>query len=116
MKKFGATNVQPEPAKPQGYEETGSVSRDIPGIGFSAQSSTAPNHTYEMDADNLKEIGHNGFTVDAEAMAAVLFDFATHEDYRTAVKKEFDGIKALFGEYQAALKKVYGVPTVPDPK
>jgi len=32
------------------------------------------------------------------------------------VKKEFDGIKALFGEYQTALKKVYTVPTVPDPK
>ena len=116
MKSFGATGVRPEPAKPQGYEETGSVSRDIPGIGLSAQSSTFSNHTYEMDADNLKEIGHKGFTVDAQAMAAVLFDFATHADYRAAVKKEFDGIKALFGEYQTALKKVYTVPTVPDPK
>ena len=116
MKNFGATGVNPEPAKPQGYEETGSVSRDIPGIGLSAQSSTFSNHTYEMDADNLKEIGHKGFTVDAQAMAAVLFDFATHADYREAVKKEFDGIKALFGEYQSALKNVYTVPTVPDPK
>jgi len=116
MKKFGATNVQPEPGKPQGYEETGSVSRDIPGIGLVAQSSTATNHTYEMDADNLKEIGHRGFTIDAQAMTAVLFDFATHGDYRAAVKKEFDGIKALFAEYQAALKKVYTLPNVPDPK
>jgi hypothetical protein len=32
------------------------------------------------------------------------------------VKKEFDGIRALFGEYQTALKKVYGTPTVLDPK
>jgi len=116
MKKFGATNVQPEPGKPQGYEETGSVSRDIPGIGLVAQSSTATNHTYEMDADNLKEIGHRGFTIDAQAMTAVLFDFATHGDYRAAVKKEFDGIKALFAEYQAALKKVYTLPNVLDPK
>jgi metal-dependent amidase/aminoacylase/carboxypeptidase family protein len=116
MKKLGATNVQEAPGKPQGYEETGSVSRDIPGLGFSAQSSFAPNHTYEMDADNLKEIGHKGFTVDAQAMAAVLFDFATDAGYRAAVKKEFDGIRALFGEYQAALKKVYTVPVVPDPK
>src|SRR5471030_1339609 len=46
MKNFGATGINPEPAKPQGYEETGSVSRDIPGIGFSAQSSTFSNHTY----------------------------------------------------------------------
>jgi amidohydrolase len=116
MKKFGATNVQPEPGKPQGYEETGSVSRDIPGIGLTAQSSTATNHTYEMDADNLKEIGHKGFTIDAQAMTALLFDFATHPDYRAAVKKEFDGIKGLFTEYQAALKKVYTLPNVTDPK
>src|SRR5262245_41726413 len=116
MKKFGATNVIPEPGKPQGFEETGSVSRDIPGVGLTAQSSLAPNHTYEMDADNLKEIGHKGFTIDAETMTAILFDFATRADYRAAVKKEFDGIKGLFGEYQAALKKTYTVPTVPDPK
>ena len=116
MKQLGATNVQPEPGKPQGYEETGSVSRDIPGVGFTAQSSTAPNHTYEMDADNLKEIGHKGFTIDAQAMAAVLFDFATHPEYRDAVRKEFEGIKALFGEYQAALKKSYTVPAVPEPR
>src|SRR3982751_2569785 len=116
MKNFGATGVNPEPGKPQGFEETGSVSRDIPGVGVSAQSSTFSNHTYEMDADNLKEIGHKGFTVDAQTMAAILFDFATRPDYRTAVKKEFDGIKALFGEYQTALTKVYTVPTVADPK
>jgi amidohydrolase len=116
MKKYGATNVQPEPGKPQGYEETGSVSRDIPGVGFQAQSSTAPNHTYEMDADNLKEIGHRGFTVDAEAMTALLFDVATEREYRAAVKREFDGIKALFGEYLTSLRKVYVQPSVPDPK
>ncbi len=116
MKKFGATNVQPDPGKPQGFEETGSVSRDIPGGSVTAQSSNAPNHTYEMDADNLTEIGHRGFTIDAQTMTAVLFDFATHAEYRAAVKKEFDGIKALFGEYQAALKKVYGTPVVPEPK
>ncbi|HXT28067.1 MAG TPA: hypothetical protein VN716_02270, partial [Vicinamibacterales bacterium] len=116
MKKFGATNVQPQPGKPQGFEETGSVSRDIPGIGVSAQSSSAPNHTYEMDADNLKEIGHRGFTVDAQTMTAILFDFATDASYRGAVRREFDGLKALFGEYLAALKKTYTVPAVGDPK
>ena len=62
------------------------------------------------------EVGHHGFMVDAQAMTALLFDFATRPDYRAAVKKEFDGIKALFGEYQAALEKTYGVPKVPDPK
>jgi len=116
MKKFGAANVQPQPGKPQGFEETGSVSRNIPGIGVSAQSSGSPNHTYEMDADNRAEIGHKGFTIDAETMTAILFDFATHADYRAAVKKEFDGLKALFDDYVAALKKTYTVPVVGDPK
>ena len=115
MKKFGATNVQAAPGKPQGYEETGSVSSAIPGIGFSAQLELGANHTYEMDADALGRVGHQGFMVDAQAMTAVLFDFATHPDYRAAVKNEFDGIKALFGEYQAALRKAYTVPNVPDP-
>ena len=49
-------------------------------------------------------------------LVLMLVDFAMHADYRAAVKKEFDGIKALFGEYQAALKKVYPVPVVPDAK
>jgi metal-dependent amidase/aminoacylase/carboxypeptidase family protein len=115
MKKFGATNVVAEPGKPQGYEETGSISSLVPGIGFSAQTSNAPNHTYEMEADALAEVGHHGFVVDAQAMSALLFDFATRPDYRAAVKKEFDGIKALFGEYQDALRKTYVIPKVPDP-
>src|SRR5438094_186830 len=34
-KKYGATGIAPEPGKPQGYEETGSASFNIPGIGFS---------------------------------------------------------------------------------
>jgi hypothetical protein len=116
VKKYGATNVQAEPAKPSGFEETGSVSMAIPGIGFSAQTSTYANHTYEMEKDALAEIGHHGFMVDAEAMTALLFDFATQADYRAAVKKEMSGIQALFGEYQEALKKVYPLPNVPEAK
>ena len=85
-------------------------------MGFAAQTSTPANHTYEMEAEATQEIGHHGFVVDAQSMAALLFDFDTHPDYRAAVKREFDGIHALFGEYQEALKKVYGVPNVPDPK
>src|SRR6516164_368263 len=53
MKRFGATHVAETPAKPQGYEETGSVSSAIPGLGFAAYTSNAANHTYEMEADAL---------------------------------------------------------------
>lgn len=115
LKKFGAKNITEEPGKPQGYEETGSVSRDIPGHGFSAYSSTAPYHTYEMETDALGEVGHQGFMVDALAMTALLFDFATRPDYRALVKREFEGIQALQTEYLVALEKAYQVPKVPDP-
>ena len=116
MKRFGATHVADAPGKPEGYEETGTVSSAIPGMGFSVYTSTAANHTYQIEADALTEVGHQGFVVDAEAMTALLYDFATHADYRAAVKREFEGIKALFGEYQQALQKVYTVPAVPDPR
>jgi amidohydrolase len=116
MKAYGAERVVPEPGKPQGYEETGSVSSAIPGLGFNAYSSNGSNHTYEMEADALTEVGHRGFRVDAQAMTALLYEFATRADYREAVKREFAGIKALFGEYQEALRKTYTMPTVPEPK
>jgi len=115
MKKYGATNVLEEPGKPQGYEETGSVSRAIPGLGFVARSSNSPNHTYEMDADNYTEVGHQGFLVDAQAMTALLFDFSGDGEYRAAVKREFDGIRALFEEYLRELEKTYTVPEVAEP-
>jgi amidohydrolase len=116
MKMYGAERIVPEPGKPQGYEETGSVSSAVPGLGFNAYSSNGSNHTYEMEADALTEVGHRGFRVDAQAMTALLYDFATRADYRDAVKREFGGIKALFGEYQEALRKTYTVPSVPEPK
>jgi len=49
-------------------------------------------------------------------MTSILFDFATDAPYRAAVKKEFDGLKALLVEYQNALEKTYTVPVVGEPK
>jgi len=115
-KRFGGTNVQPEPGKPSGFEETGSVSSVIPGLSVSTQTSTFANHTFGMEADALGAIGHHGFLVDAETMAAVLFDFATQPEYRAAVKKEFAGLQALLSEYKASLEAVYPMPKVTDPK
>ena len=112
MKKYGATGVLPEPGKPQGFEETGSVSSALPGVGFSAKTSNAPNHTYEMEADALTDVGHSGFVADAQSMAALLYDFATRPDYRAVVKREFDSLKGLHDEYLDALRKVYVVPKV----
>jgi amidohydrolase len=116
MKQFGATGVEPEPAKPKGFEETGSVSSQIPGIGVSAKSSNFSNHTYGMEADALTDVGHQAFLIDAETMAAILYDFATHSEMRDAVKTEFTRTQALFGEYQNALRKAYPKPEIAEPK
>ena len=116
MKQFGATGVDPNPGRPMGYEETGSVSSQIPGRGVEVKSSNWPNHTYGMEADALADVGHHGFMVDAETMTAVLYDYATHPELRQAVNTEFTRIKGLFGEYQAALQKAYPQPSVPKPK
>jgi hypothetical protein len=62
MKMYGAKKIAPEPVKPQGYEETGSVSSAIPGLGFTAYSSNFGNHTYEMEADALTDVGHRDFS------------------------------------------------------
>jgi metal-dependent amidase/aminoacylase/carboxypeptidase family protein len=115
-KRYGGTAVQDPVSKPSGWEETGIVSGAIPGVEFSVQTSTAPNHTYEMEKDATAEIGHHGFVVDAEAMAALLYDFDTKPDFRAVVTKEFAAIKAEFNAYQDALKTAYPLPTVAEPK
>lgn len=115
LKTYGGVNVMEEPGKPQGFEETGSVSSAIPGVGFSAHTSNGGFHTYEMEADALGPVGHQGFVVDAQAMAALLYDFATRADYRALVKQEFDATRALFGEYISALGKAYPLPVVKEP-
>ena len=114
-KRYGATGVEEKPAKPSGWEETGTVSRKIPGVGFSVQTSLAPNHTYEMERDATAEIGHHGFAVDAEAMTALLYDFATKPVFRAAVKTEFGEMQGEFAAYQGALEKAYPVPVVREP-
>ncbi|HEV2273431.1 MAG TPA: peptidase dimerization domain-containing protein [Acidobacteriaceae bacterium] len=116
LRRYGATNLQDAPGKPQGYEETGSVSSNIPGLEVGAQTSTFPNHTYGMEKDALAEVGHHGEIVDAETMTAVLFDFDQNAAYRAAVGREFSALKQEFAAYQEALEKSYIVPNVPDPK
>jgi len=63
----------------------GSVSMTIPGIGFSAQTSSFANHTYEMEQDALGEIGHHGFVVDAESHSITVQGKPIH-----LTPKEFD--------------------------
>jgi len=68
-----------------------------------------------VEADARTDVGHQGFVVDAQAMTALLYDFASHPDYHAAVKREFERNEALFGEYQQAPQNVCTAPQVPDP-
>ncbi len=116
-KKLGAPNVDEEPQRPSGYEETGTLSRDAPGVGVSVFTSRGSYHTREMLADTFSEVGHRGFRLQAQIMAATLFDFATDAPFREAVKTEHAVMKQLFDRYQESLKKAYaaelGQPSVP---
>lgn len=109
-KKLGAPRLAPaaDVGRPNGYEETGYVTRDIPGVGVTVYSSRAPNHTYGMLEDDFTDIGHTGFVMDAKVMAAVLYDFLTHPELRAAVKQEHDALAGMLTQYLEELKKTYG--------
>ena len=107
-KKLGAPGLADEKGRPAGYEETGPVSRDVPGVGITVRSSSFANHTYGMRDDTFAEIGHHAFLIDAQIEAAVLFDFLTHPELRTAVAQEHHTLTGLQGQYLNALRRVYG--------
>src|SRR3989454_707872 len=82
LRKLGATTVEEAPGRPLPYEETGTVATQIPGVGVTVHSSNGGYHTFEMEADALGEVGHHGFLLDAQAMAAGPYPFATDAPYR----------------------------------
>ena len=106
-KKLGAPGIQEEKGRPAGYEETGWMSREIPGVGITVRSSAFANHTYGMRDDTFADIGHTGFLLDAQIEAAVLFDFLTRPELRAAVSEEHKTLAGLQGQYLAALRRVY---------
>ncbi len=105
---LGAPEINPDPQRPAGYEETGFVSHDIPGVGVSVFSSPAPGHSYERFEDSMKPVGHQGFLLDAKIMSGVLFHFLTDEDFRNAVNEEHRTLSALYSEYLERLREAYG--------
>jgi amidohydrolase len=108
---LGAPALNPEPQRPAGYEETGFVTRDIPGLSVGVYSSSAPGHSYERWRDSMKEVGHTGFLFDAKIMAAVLFDYLEDADFRDVVQREHAEMAGLFNEYVEGLKKAYAGET-----
>jgi amidohydrolase len=105
---MGANQIVAEPQRPAGYEETGFVTRDIPGVGVSVFSSPAPGHSYERWKDSLAPVGHQGFLLDAKIMAAVLYDFLSDAKFRETVALEHKTMAGLFDQYLAGLRQAYG--------
>ena len=114
LRRLGATNVNAESGRPLPYEETGTVTTRIAGVGVTAHRSSGGYHTFEMETDALGEVGHRAFTIDAQAMAGVLYAYATDARYRATVTREFTGLQGLYADYLAALRTAYPLPTVPD--
>jgi len=104
---FGAPELTPEPTRPSGYEETGVVTEDIPGIGVSVFSSRGANHTRGMLDDTFNEIGHTGFRISAEILTAILYDYLTQPELRSAVEEEHTALSGLLDEYHQALREAY---------
>lgn len=93
--------------RPAGYEETGFLTRAIPGVGVSVASSRETYHTKGMEADGLSDYGHRGFRMDARIMAAVLYDFLHDAELRRVVAEEHRVLQGLLGEYHERLRDVY---------
>ena len=102
-----APNINPEPSRPSGYEETGVVTKDIPGIGISVFSSRGANHTRGMLEDTFNEVGYTGFRISAEIMTAVLYDYLTEPTLRAAVIEEHRVLAGLLDQYHDALRAAY---------
>lgn len=105
---LNAPEIDPDAERPSGYEETGFVTRDIPGVGVSVFSSPAPGHSLERWYDSMKPVGHTGFLLDAKIMTAVLYHFLTDAQFRQTVQDEHRTMAALFDRYLQGLRKAYG--------
>lgn len=113
-RKLGASRINEVPQRPAGYEETGWVTRDIPGIGVGVFSSRDTYHTKGMEADGLGDIGHAGFRLDAQIMSAILYDYLTNPVLRQKVAEEHTELQTLLGEYHKRLREVYA-PEISEP-
>ena len=104
---LGAPHLIDEPQRPAGYEETGFVTREIPGVSVSVFSSSAPGHSHERWEDSMRPVGHTGFLLDAKIMAAVLYHFLTDAAFRATVAEEHREMAGLFDRYLESLREAY---------
>jgi hypothetical protein len=65
--------------------------------------------------DTFTDVGHTGFRIDAQIMAAVLYHYLTDAAFRDAVKTEHAALRGLYDQYQANLRKAYAAEMEPPP-
>ncbi len=94
-------------ARATGTEETGFVSRVVPGVGVNVHSTTAANHTHQMLEDGLSEIDHIAFRMDAQIMSTVLYHYVADRDFRAKVDREHRVLSGQFDRYLERLEEAY---------
>jgi len=76
-------------------------------------SSRSSYHTIGMLEDAFTTVGHTGFRLDAQIMAAILYHYLTDATFRKAVKREHAALRGLYQQYQANLRKAYAAEITP---
>ena len=110
---LGAPKLVAERHRPAGYEETGGVSLDIPGVGVSVASFHLSRTTPGDAGRRVYHGGHTGFRMDAQIMSAILFHYLTDAGLRQAVATEHAALGGLYRSYQENLRKAYAVELTP---
>lgn len=101
------SDLSDELQSPSGFEETGFVSREIPGVSVSTASSDAPGHSYQRALDSMKPVGHEGFQAGAKIMSAIMYELLTNRSFRDLVVKEHEMLTDGFEGYLDNLEEQY---------
>ena len=90
--------------------------RVLPGVRYVRYAPRAPGRISEVEPARDFETKIVRGLACAQAMAALLYQFASKADFRAAVKREFEGLRGLYSEYEGVLQKAYALPVVKDPE
>jgi len=84
-------------------------------VGLTAHSSNGGYHTFEMEADALGEVAITGSWWMRRRWRRCCTTAPRTRPIGPRSSAEFDGLKGLYGDYLAALRTAYPLPTVPEP-
>ena len=82
---------------------------------MSVASSTSPNHTQGMLDDAFTTVGHTGFRMDAQIMAAILYHYLTDATFRQTLRPSTPRYAGCTTSTRTNLRKAYA-PEMPKPQ